>query len=293
VALLKKRDFKDHRIGDGIAAWAAACLSKVGAVLSGGCQNSCLSSPEEISDIFFRQLAAKEATLSYLFGCGSCHVAVAVDPVLSDEDWFLAEAQRQDVKIAHVIDTHVHADHYSGGRVLAEKCGGLYGLHESNAGRVKFPFEALRDKQQIAVGNVLVEVMHTPGHTPDSISLVVTDKRRGDGPWFVLTGDTLFVGAVGRPDLAGQEQEMAGVLYDSLHRRILVLPPEVELYPGHTSGSVCGAGISGKPGSTIGFEKRWNPLLNMARDAFVEALIREIPPHPAEMDRWLAANLNA
>jgi len=86
---------------------------------------------------------------------------------------------------------------------------------------------------------------------------------------------------------------MAGVLYDSLHRRILVLPPEVELYPGHTSGSVCGAGISGKSGSTIGFEKRWNPLLNMARDAFVEALIREIPPHPAEMDRWLAANLNA
>jgi len=243
--------------------------------------------------MFFRQLVAKEVTLSYLFGCGSCHVAVAVDPVLGDEDWFLTEAEKQAVKITHVIDTHVHADHYSGGRALAEKCGGLYCLHESNAGCVEFPFEALHDKQQIVVGNVLVEVMHTPGHTPDSISLAVTDKRCGDMPWFVLTGDTLFVGAVGRPDLAGREQEMAGVLYDSLHRRILALPPEVELYPGHTSGSVCGAGISGKPGSTIGFEKRWNPLLNLARDAFVDALVGEIPPRPAQMDRRLAANLGA
>lgn len=241
--------------------------------------------------MFFRQLATKEATLSYLFGCGSCHVAVAVDPVLGDEDWFLEEAKKQDVKITHVIDTHVHADHYSGGRALAEKCGGLYCLHESNANRVKFPFEALRDKQHIVVGNVVVEVIHTPGHTPDSISLTVTDKRRADAPWFVLTGDTVFVGAVGRPDLAGKEKEMANVLFDSLHQRIFTLPGEVELYPGHTSGSVCGAGISGKPGSTLAFEKRWNPLLNMEREAFVEALTREIPPKPAEMERWVAANL--
>lgn len=241
--------------------------------------------------MFFRQLATKEATLSYLFGCGSCHVAVAVDPVLGDEEWFLAEAQKQDVKITHVIDTHVHADHYSGGRTLAEKCGGLYCLHESNTQRVKFPFEALRDKQHIVVGNVVVEVMHTPGHTPDSISLVVTDKRRADAPWFVLTGDTMFVGAVGRPDLAGKEKEMANELFDSIHQRILILPPEVELYAGHCAGSVCGAGISGKPGSTLAFEKRWNPLLSMERDAFVEALTREIPPKPAEMAQWVAFNL--
>jgi hydroxyacylglutathione hydrolase len=241
--------------------------------------------------MFFRQLATREATLSYLFGCGSCHVAVAVDPVLGDEDWFIAEARKQDVKITHVIDTHVHADHYSGGRALAEKCGGLYCLHESNARRVKFPFEPLRDKQHIVVGNVVVEVIHTPGHTPDSICLSVTDKRRADAPWFVLSGDTVFVGAVGRPDLAGKEKEMAGVLFDSLHQRIFTLPGEVELYPGHTSGSVCGAGISGKPGSTLAFEKRWNPLLNMERNAFVEALTQEIPPKPAEMERWVAANL--
>ena len=241
--------------------------------------------------MFFRQLATKDATLPYFVGCATCHVAEAIDPVLGDEEWFIEEAKKQDVKITHIIDTHVHADHYSGGRALAERCGGLYCLHESNASRVNFPFEALRDKQHIVVGNVVVEVIHTPGHTPDSICLTVTDKRRADAPWFVLTGDTLFVGAVGRPDLAGKEKEMASVLFDSLHQRIFTLPGEVELYPGHTSGSVCGAGISGKPGSTLGFEKRWNPLLAMEHEAFVNALTGEIPPKPAEMERWVAANL--
>jgi hydroxyacylglutathione hydrolase len=245
--------------------------------------------------MFFRQLAAKEATLSYLFGCASCNVGVAVDPVLGDEDWFVAEAARQNVKITHVIDTHVHADHYSGGRALAEKCGGLYCLHEANSGRVNFPFEPLKDGQRIEVGNVWIDVLHTPGHTPDSICLLVTDKRRmGDAapePWFVLTGDTLFVGSVGRPDLAGKETEMAGQIFDSLHAKLLTLPNEMELYAGHVAGSVCGAGISGKPGSTLGFEKRWNPMLKLDRDAFVDALTKEIPPRPAEMDRMVQANL--
>jgi hydroxyacylglutathione hydrolase len=241
--------------------------------------------------MFFRQFATKEATLSYFFGCATCHVGVAVDPVLGDEDWFMEQAKKQDVKITHVIDTHIHADHYSGGRALAGRCGGLYCLHESNAGRVGFDFEALHDRQHIVVGNVVIEVVHTPGHTPDSICLAVTDRRRGDDPWFVLTGDSMFVGAIGRPDLAGQERKLAGELYDSLHRRILTLPGEIELYPGHTSGSVCGAGISGKPVSTIGFEKRWNPLLSMERDDFVEALTKSIPPRPAEMDRMVAANI--
>ncbi len=246
--------------------------------------------------MFFRQLATREATLSYLFGCGSCHVAVAIDPVLGDESWFLDEAAKQDVKITHVIDTHVHADHYSGGRKLATLAGAAYCLHESNRGRMQFPFEALRDGQRIEVGNVLVDVLHTPGHTPDSICLLVTDKRRAPpgveaAPWFVLTGDTLFVGAAGRPDLAGKEAEMAGQLYDSLHGKLLTLPNEVEIYAGHVAGSVCGAGISGKPASTIGFEKRWNPMLSMSRTDFIAALTAEIPPRPAEMARMVAANL--
>ena len=241
--------------------------------------------------MFFRQLLAKDATLSYFFGCGSCHVGVAVDPVLGDEQWFIDEAAKQDVKITHVIDTHVHADHFSGGRKLAELTGAAYCLHESNRSRVNYAFEPLVDKQRIEVGNVLVDVIHTPGHTPDSICLVVTDKRRTETPWFVLTGDTLFVGSAGRPDLAGQEAEMAGQLYDTLQQRLLTLPAEVELYPGHTSGSACGAGMSGKPMSTIGFEKRGNPMLSMGRDAFVAALTESIPPRPSEMDRMVAFNL--
>jgi len=241
--------------------------------------------------MFFRQLLAKDATLSYFFGCGSCHAGVAVDPVLGDEQWFIDEAAKQDVKITHVIDTHVHADHFSGGRALAEKTGAKYCLHESNSSRVNYPFESLKDGQRIEVGNVWVDVLHTPGHTPDSICLLVTDKRRTETPWFVLTGDTLFVGSAGRPDLAGKETEMAGQIYDSVHQKLLTLPAEVELYPGHTSGSACGAGMSGKPTSTIGYEKRWNPMLALDRAGFVAALTETIPPRPAEMDRMVQANL--
>ena len=241
--------------------------------------------------MFFRQHASQDASLSYLLGCGSCHVAIAIDPVLGDEDWFIAEAAKQDVKITHVIDTHVHADHYSGGRALAGRAGAVYAMHESNVARVDYPITGLQDGQQIVIGNVVAEVLHTPGHTADSICLLVTDKRRTETPWFVITGDTLFVGAVGRPDLAGQEIEMAGQLYDSLHNKLLTLPNEVEIYPGHQAGSACGAGISGKPGSTIGFERRWNPQLSLDRAGFVAALTETWLPQPAEMARIVAANL--
>ncbi len=117
-------------------------------------------------------------------------------------------------------------------------------------------------------------VLHTPGHSPESISLVVTDLRRGTDPWFVLTGDTLFVGAVGRPDLPGRARENAGELHDSLHAQLLGLPDVLEVYPGHFAGSACGAGMSGKPSSTIGFERRWNPLLLEIARAFIDALGR-------------------
>jgi hydroxyacylglutathione hydrolase len=156
---------------------------------------------------------------------------------------------------------------------------------------VAFEFTPLRDGQRLESGNVLVDVVHTPGHTPDSVCLVVRDLRRGDEPWFVLTGDTLFVGAVGRPDLAGQEREMAAQLHASLQDKLLSLPSETEIYPGHQAGSACGAGLSGKPASTIGFEKRLNPMLSMSRDAFVAALTAEIPLRPADMACIVEANL--
>lgn len=241
--------------------------------------------------MFFKQLATKESSLSYFFGCGGKGKAVAVDVVAGDETWFIEEAKNANVTITHVIDTHVHADHYSGGRELAQKVGAGYCLHESNKNFVKFEFQPLKDGEIIDVGNVAIEVLHTPGHTPDSLCLLVTDKRRAEAPWFVVTGDTLFVGAVGRPDLAGKENEMAAQLYDSLHGKLLGLPNEVELFPGHQAGSVCGVGLSGKPSSTLGFEKRWNPALGMSKAAFVEYLTREIPPRPAEMDKIVAANI--
>lgn len=241
--------------------------------------------------MFFRQRAAANATLSYFFGCTGIGRAVAVDVVAGDEDWFMAEAAKVGVPISFVIDTHVHADHYSGGPELARRAGAPYGLHESNCGRVGFDFMPLADGQRLEAGNVVVDVLHTPGHTPDSICLLVRDLRRGDEPWFVVTGDTLFVGAVGRPDLAGREREMAAQLYDTLHAKLLALPPELEIYPGHQAGSACGAGLSGKPASTIGFEKRCNPMLALSREAFVEALVADIPPQPQEMARIVAANL--
>lgn len=244
--------------------------------------------------MFFRQLATQNASLSYFFGCAGHGKAVAVDVVAGDEGWFLEQAALQNVKIIHVIDTHIHADHYSGGPKLAALAAVPYCLHESAAGTVQFPFTPLRDGQVVEVGNVLVQVLHTPGHTPESMCLLVTDKRRGGEPWFVLTGDTLFVGAVGRPDLAGREQEMAAQLHESLRTKLLTLPDGLEIYPGHQAGSACGASLSGKPSSTIGFERRFNPLLRIDdRGAFVERIVREMPPRPADMERVVAANLRA
>ena len=242
--------------------------------------------------MFFKQLPTKEASLSYLFGCGSLGVAVAVDVVAGDEDWYEEQAKAQGVTITHVFETHVHADHYSGGRALAKRMGAKYCLH-SNA-QAEFEFDTLNDGDEIKVGNVTVRVLHTPGHTMDSISLAVSDDRRSKDPWFIITGDTLFVGSIGRPDLAGREKEMAGMLFDSLHSKLLTYPDMTEIYPAHQAGSVCGAGISGKPVSTLGFEKKFNPMLGVTdKDEFIDLLTKEIPPRPAQMDKIVAENIKA
>ncbi|MHB1565293.1 MAG: MBL fold metallo-hydrolase [Acidiferrobacter sp.] len=241
--------------------------------------------------MFFKQRASADGTLSYFYGCGGKGLGVAVDVVAGDEPWFIAEAQKAAVRIAFVIDTHIHADHLSGGRALAEQVAAPYSMHESDLGQVHFPIRGLKDGEVLETGNVVTRVLYTPGHTLDGICLLVSDIRRTQDPWFVLTGDTLFVGGVGRPDLGGTPEDMAGRLFDSIHQKLLTLPNDLEIFPGHAAGSVCGADLSGKPSSTLGFERRWDLYLSLDRAAFIAKLVADIPERPADMARIVAVNL--
>lgn len=227
---------------------------------------------------------------AYLFGCGTLGRCAVVDARVEDVNAYIEFAARKDMRITHAIDTHVHADHWSGGRQLAAQSGASYCLHES--ADVTFEFTPVHDGEEIELGNTRIKALHTPGHSPESMCLLVTDLKRGPEPWFVLTGDTLFVGAVGRPDLPGHARENAALLHESLHRKLLTLPDEVEIFPGHFSGSLCGAGLSGKPTSTIAFERRWNPMLTLDREAFIDAT-SNVPAKPDEMDAILAFNRGA
>lgn len=225
--------------------------------------------------------------ISYLFGCAGEAAGAVVDPV-GDIRPYLRAAEDAGMRIHFVIDTHVHADHLSAGRALAEAAGAEYVL--STEADVSFPFKGARDEEVLPLGNVVATVLHTPGHTPEHICLVVGDRTRAGEPWFVLTGHTLMVGDLGRTELAVSADEGARDLFRSISR-LKALPDYVEILPGAYAGSVCGRHLSGKPGSTIGFEKRYNEAFRIADEAeFIRFMLAEIPPAPPEAAVLRATN---
>lgn len=245
--------------------------------------------------MYFKQFyLACLAHASYLIG--SEGEAVVVDPQ-RDVEGYIDEAAAQGLRIKYVIETHLHADFVSGHRELAARTGAQIVFGEK-AGAA-FPHRAVKDGDELAVGKVKLSIMETPGHTPESICVLVTDmgaevaggdargpSRSGSSPQKLLTGDTLFIGDVGRPDLAGGKgytpQIMAGMMYDTLHETLLKLPDNVEVYPAHGAGSMCGKNLSKETSSTIGEQRKFNYALQpMSKDAFVRMMTAELPEAPA------------
>jgi glyoxylase-like metal-dependent hydrolase (beta-lactamase superfamily II)/rhodanese-related sulfurtransferase len=223
------------------------------------------------------------AHASYLIG--SEGVAAVVDPQ-RDVGIYLDTARQHGLRIAHVIETHLHADFVSGHRELAERAGAAIYLGEGSG--ATFPHRAVRDGDSIEFGRCRLDFLQTPGHTIESVSVVVTDLERGHSPAAVLTGDTLFIGDVGRPDLSDTltPQDLAGMLYDSLHRKLLALPDGVLVYPAHGAGSLCGRNISADRSSTIGRERRFNYALQpMDRERFVRIMTEDLPARPEYFQR--------
>ena len=244
--------------------------------------------------MYFRQLLNDDtACASYLFGCSTSGEFAVVDAHVDLVDEYVALAERQGSRITAVIETHVQADHVSGLPDLVARTGATAYLPEGTG--VAFEHRALADGEILKLGNTEIEAIATPGHAVAHHAYLVTDHRRADEPWFVLTGDALLVGDAGRPDLHAHGdltvEQMARTLYRSLTQRLLALPNDLVLFPAHYSGSVCGRGLSANPISTIGFERRHNPALQFdSEDAFVAALVRDIPPVPERQAAIVAAN---
>jgi glyoxylase-like metal-dependent hydrolase (beta-lactamase superfamily II) len=238
--------------------------------------------------VLFRQFVDEGlGCASYLVGDEHAGVAVVVDPAYAVEPYF-EEAARRGVRIERVLETHTHADHVSGHGRLALEHGAAVAVHP--AAEPEFPFEPLEDGAVIEIGEVAVQVLHTPGHRPEHCAFAVADRSRSEEPWLVLTGDSLLVGDAARPDLAVAAEDGARGLFRSL-RRLTELGDGVELYPGHVAGSLCGAGMSSKGSSTIGFERRFNPVFGAAdEDEFVQATAAAAQPRPPNMSRIIELN---
>ena len=252
-----------------------------------------------MTNMYFKQFyLACLAHASYLVG--SDGEAVVVDPQ-RDVDEYLAEAAAQGFQIKYVIETHLHADFVSGHQEIAARTGAEIVFGEK-AG-VQFAHRDVREGEELRIGQVVLKFIETPGHTPEGICVLVTDTASPDEPQKLLTGDTLFIGDVGRPDLAGGKgytpQMMAAMMYDTLHGKLLKLPDEVEVYPAHGAGSMCGKNMSKETSSTIGEQRKFNYALKpMTKDEFVTMMTADLPeapvyfPKDAEINRSGARGLS-
>ena len=245
-------------------------------------------------DMLFRQfLNDRTACASYLLGCKTAGDLAVVDAHADLVDDYIATAEAEGSRIVAVLETHVQADHVSGLPELVERTRATAYM-PAGAG-VEFEHRPLADGDLVKLGNTVIQAIATPGHAIAHHAYLVTDHRRGDEPWMVLTGDALLVGDAGRPDLHAHGdqtvEEMARALYRSVTGRLLALPDHLLLYPAHYSGSVCGRGLSGNPASTVGFERRHNRALGFeSEEAFVAALVEDIPPAPEHQAEILSAN---
>jgi glyoxylase-like metal-dependent hydrolase (beta-lactamase superfamily II)/rhodanese-related sulfurtransferase len=232
--------------------------------------------------MFFKQFyLACLAHASYLIG--SDGEAAVVDPQ-RDVDEYIAEARAHQLNIKYIIETHLHADFVSGHQELAKRLGATI-VFGKKAG-ASFAHQAVKDGDEIKLGKLILRFLETPGHTPESICVLVIDPSSPEQPQKILTGDTLFIGDVGRPDLAGGKgftpQQMAELMYESLHGKLLTLPDETEVYPAHGAGSMCGKNMSKETSSTIGEQRKFNYALKpMSKDEFVQMMTADLPEAPA------------
>jgi glyoxylase-like metal-dependent hydrolase (beta-lactamase superfamily II)/rhodanese-related sulfurtransferase len=240
--------------------------------------------------MLFRQVIHEDlGCASYLAGDTAAGVAVVVDPGWDIEP-YLRLSRLHGVRIEHVLETHNHADHVSGHGKLARATGATINVHELAA--AEYPHQAFADGWRLELGELEIEALHTPGHRPEHTAFLLYDRARGGEPFALLTGDSLFVGDVARPDLAVEPRDGAAELYASLHDRLLALPDEVEVWPGHLGGSLCGsAAIDNRGSSTIGFERAHNPTLAIAdAQRFVDEIVADLGDRPPNVERIVALN---
>ena len=240
--------------------------------------------------MFFRQLTHDDlGCASYLIGDEDAGVAAVVDPRLEIGE-YLRLARYTGVRIEHILETHTHADHVSGHGRLAAATGATIHIHRDAA--PAYEHEPFDDGWELDLGALRVRALHTPGHRPEHTAFALTDTARGEEPWAVLTGDSLFVGDIARPDLAVEKREGARLIFHSLHERLLTLPDRCEVWPAHLGGSLCGGpGMDLKIASTIGFERGAQPLLaETDEDDFVGAILAGLGPQPPNFERIVERN---